>query len=110
MKILFDTGYAYYNPNPNTNSNKNFNKNQFSNQGANKNNFKYPNKNQLNNYGNQDTIYNSRGIYNQNPNAFNHSQNPSSSQTYNRNQTDSDRPVPMEIGNFQEDPLTASRT
>lgn len=109
IKILFDTSYAYYNPNPNTNINKNSNKN--GNQNRNKNT--YQNSNQNTNHhsdknhqknSNESWTPNTNYTYqNQQTNGVNNQNHTANlPQSYNQNQLDYDRPVPMEIGNFRQ--------
>lgn len=89
MKILYDTNYAFYNPNPDKTSNKKFNKNQ--------------GKNFTNNhYSSPDRYNHTNSRYYQNANQH---RNDNNDQPV-ANQSDNDRPIPMEVENFQRDSST----
>lgn len=115
MKILYDTNYAFYNPNPipnknetnsthdnrnkSVNQNTNFNKNQ---------NYKYQNqRHRQNQHQNQNYTRYQDQYQNYIPrqNDSNNRNNPFQNNTVSSDSTnqpinDSDRPTPMDIGNF----------
>ena len=128
MKLLFDCNYAFYNPNLSTSNDERNRDNNDKKQGK-PNPNKYPNRSyKNNNCQNNDNYYypNQQNVFqpgNQNQNVFpfnNPNQNPYLTRSHNSNPNNMqknpsqnqnyDRPVPMEVGNFHQDPSTNSHT
>lgn len=124
MKILHGCNYAFYNPNPQMqNQNREIRNTNFQNKNQNQNsNNIQPNENYRNRNNaiqNQDHSYNpyqnQYNSYEQQPNSNQNHLNTNTYQQNNRNfynvtRNTNDRPVPMEIGNFQQDHTTSLPT
>lgn len=139
LKILFDTNYAYFNPNPNQikhgydnrvqgvkgnlnrdrNSNRNRNGNQYNYQNHTDNTCHGANANYnkgfyLNENRHQNSFLPNRNGLNQNTNHNQFTDFQSGNRGFNRvrdsDQARNERPVPMEVGNFHRGPSTSSLT
>lgn len=118
MKILFDSNYAYFNPNPNTNVNanqKDQNPTQNQHQSTEKkfekpyNNYNQNTNRQTNTRrDNQDNYRNNNGYQNTNSTYANQIPFQNSQNLNGQHLAPNDRPIPMEVGNFYQDTSTNS--